>query len=519
MVKNISIDSNSGQADSNNTDKKCLRGASCGMENYEYSDRMLEAMQTSVVFFDPEGIVYRVNSLACRDLKIEKNPENCKVNRMLSIIHNNTDIFPGLMTQLYNSDTGQVWFPSEAFIRCHIGQVQFFVNGCIMRMQDGNYLLTFRNITDEVTHEHILSMILARTKIFPWFYDMDRNKMLIDEHWFSYLGIPKGDCTISSEDFFALVHPDEREMLSEALRRQLVDHEIQDSFSYRLRRGDGTWEWFSEQSMYMGKTDDGLPYRIVGVCQSIQDHKIIEENLRAARNKAQESDKLKSAFLANMSHEIRTPLNAIVGFSDLLATGYTEIKSEEAKEFAGLINKNCNILLTLVSDVLDMSRIESDSMNFSFSEHSLVKFLSDIHEKYKDKIPGQIKFNLLLPSGDVKIKTDSLRLKQALFHLLDNAVKFTKNGHIDMGCTCSSDGKNVCLFISDTGIGIPYGQTERIFERFYKVDSFMQGAGLGLSICKTISEGLGGEISVSSHPGKGAKFSLLLPLGAQKNAS
>ncbi len=128
MVKNISIDSNSGQGDSNNTDKKCLRGASCGMENYEYSDRMLEAMQTSVVFFDPEGIVYRVNSLACRDLKIEENPENCKVNRMLSIIHNNTDIFPGLMTQLYNSDTGQVWFPSEAFIRCLHGKLFLFDN-------------------------------------------------------------------------------------------------------------------------------------------------------------------------------------------------------------------------------------------------------------------------------------------------------------------------------------------------------------------------------------------------------
>lgn len=162
------------------------------------------------------------------------------------------------------------------------------------------------------------------------------------------------------------MHPDDRAMLSEALRMQLSNQEIQDTFSYRLMRGDGTWEWFSAQSMYLSRTGDGSPYRVVGVCQSIQDHKTTEENLRAARDKAQESERLKSAFLANMSHEIRTPLNAIVGFSNLLTGGEIDTGTEEAREYATLINKNCDYLITLVTDILDLSRIETGSMEYSF---------------------------------------------------------------------------------------------------------------------------------------------------------
>ena len=365
---------------------------------------------------------------------------------------------------------------------------------------------------DEVTREQILSMILARTKIFPWFYDMDRNKMLIDAHWFSYLGIPAGDCMITQEDFFERVHPDERTTLAEALRLQLSEQEIQDVFNYRLMRGDGSWEWFSAQSMYLSRAGDGSPYRIVGVCQSIQDHKTTEENLRAARDKAQESDRLKSAFLANMSHEIRTPLNAVVGFSNLLAGGDPDIGKEDAKEYAALISKNCDYLLTLVSDILDLSRFEAGSMEFCFTNQSLRQILSDIYEKYADRIPEGVKFNLLVPPRDIRIDTDALRLRQVMEHLVGNAVKFTKKGHIDLGYSLTGDRKEVRLLVADTGCGIPSDMTEKIFDRFYKIDSFKQGAGLGLSVCKTVIEGMGGRIAVSSHPGKGSRFTVIIPM-------
>ena len=145
-------------------------------------------------------------------------------------------------------------------------------------------------------------MALSQTKIFPWFFDLGHNRMVIDERWFAHLGLPAGDGTIGTEDFFRLVHPEDRGRLADAFAKQLAGEMNPDTFTYRLRRGDGTWEWFEEQSVYLGQTGDGSPCRIVGICQSIHAHKTSEDGLRAARDKARESDRLKSAFLANMSH-------------------------------------------------------------------------------------------------------------------------------------------------------------------------------------------------------------------------
>ena len=476
-----------------------------------YSDLMLEAMQTSAIFFNDDGTIYRSNTLARKDLHVTGELVGRNFSDLLAIVSHENDILPEIMARLDDAGTAQVQLPAGAVIRCNFSNLQFFASGCITRLECGRHLFSFRNIMDEVTREQILSMVLARTKIFPWFYDMEQDKMLIDAHWFSYLGIPAGDCMITQEKFFARVHPDDRSTLAEALRLQLSEQEIQDVFNYRLMRGDGSWEWFSAQSMYLSKAGDGSPYRVVGVCQSIQDYKTTEENLRAARDKAQESDRLKSAFLANMSHEIRTPLNAIVGFSDLL-TGEEAIDSAEAREYAALISKNCDYLITLVTDILDLSRIETGAMEFCMAEHSLLQILKDIHEKFVNRMPQGVKLNLLLPLDDIRIETDALRLRQVVEHLVGNAAKFTKEGHIDLGCSQSGDGLGVRLFIADTGCGIPADSTERIFDRFYKIDSFKQGAGLGLAVCKTIIEGIGGRIAVSSQPGKGSRFTVRIPM-------
>lgn len=497
-------------------DKDDRHGVCCCPGSGYYSDLMLEAMQTSVIFFNNDGTIYRTNTLARKDLHLTEEIIGQRLSELLSVINNETDIFSELMDGLDISATDQVQLPAGTIVRCASSKVQFYASGCITRLECGKHLFSFRNIMDEITREQILSMILARTKIFPWFYDMDRNKILIDAHWFSYLGIPAGDCTITQEEFFARVHPDERKTLAEALQSQLFEQEIQDIFYYRLMRGDGTWEWFSEQSMYLGRANDGSPYRVVGVCQSIQDHKTTEENLRSARDKAQESDRLKSAFLANMSHEIRTPLNAIVGFSHLLTGEGIDLRKEEAREYAALINKNCDYLITLFTDILDLSRIETGSMEFCFTDHSLSQILSDIYEKYTMKMPEGVKFNLLIPPGDIRIHTDAQHLRQVTDHIVENAIKFTAKGHIDLGYMLTGDGNEVRLFVSDTGCGIPPDMTEKIFDRFYKIDSFKQGAGLGLSVCKTIIESMGGKINVSSQPGKGSRFTVKIPVKLQK---
>ena len=262
-----------------------------------------------------------------------------------------------------------------------------------------------------------------------------------------------------------------------------------------------------------------MPYRVVGVCMSTQAHKDIEEALTTAKNKAEQNDKLKSAFLANISHELRTPLNAIVGFSNLLTGGEVSTDSEEGKEYMELINKNCDYLLALISDILDLSRIEAGTMEYHFTSFSLRQFLSDFYQNHKHAIPEGVEFNLLLPTEDTLIESDTLRLRQVLDNLLNNAKKFTSKGHIDLGYTLSSNGKSVRLFMSDTGRGIPNDQLEKIFERFYKVDTFVQGVGLGLSICKIIIEQLGGTISVSSRHQESSRFTLRLPLRQQDKYS
>ena len=151
-------------------------------------------------------------------------------------------------------------------------------------------------------------MAMAQTKIFPWFFDLDNGRMVIDARWFDHVGIPRGDCSMSPGIFFDMLHPDDRETLSAAFAKQLSGILTPEAYAYRVRRCDGTWEWFEGQSVYLGQAHDGSPYRVVGICQSIQPHKEIEGHLREARDKARENDRLKSAFLANMSHEIRTPI-------------------------------------------------------------------------------------------------------------------------------------------------------------------------------------------------------------------
>lgn len=473
-------------------------------------------MQTGAIFFDNDGMIYRTNTLARKDLRIDTDPVGEYLPQLLTLDCNDSDLLPELFRRLEEPGVDQVRLPAGTMMRSLASNIRFFASGSLTRLDCGRWLLSFRNIMDEITREQILSMVLARTKIFPWFYDLDEDRMLIDIHWFSYLGLPAGDGTMTQEQFFSRVHPDERQMLAEALRAQLTSQEIQDTFSYRLLRGDGTWEWFSEQSMYLGRTEDGSPYRVVGVCQSIQEYKTAEATLRQARDKAQESERLKSAFLANMSHEIRTPLNAIVGFSNLLTGGEVDPRDEEVREYSALISRNCDYLITLVTDILDLSRIEAGAMKYSLARHSLNRILGDVYDKYAERMPQGVELNLRLPADDVQMLTDDIRLRQVMENLLGNAIKFTRRGHIDLGCSRDAWSGCVRLFVSDTGPGIPPEERERIFDRFYKIDPFKQGAGLGLSVCKTIVEGMGGRISVSSQPGSGSRFTVTFPAQPEK---
>lgn len=227
-----------------------------------------------------------------------------------------------------------------------------------------------------------------------------------------------------------------------------------------------------------------------------------QEELIIALHKAEESDRLKSAFLANMSHEIRTPLNAIVGFSGIL----DEVEEkEERDEYIALIKRNSDLLLQLLSDILDLSRIEAGVLEFTFSETDAYKVCNNVVVSLANKCRSGVKLYLNPSITSMPLSTDANRLMQVLINLVNNAIKFTSKGSIEVGYFSSND-ELIEFYVKDTGIGIPADKSSVIFDRFAKLNTYVEGTGLGLSICETIVHMLGGEMGVESEEGVGSRF-------------
>ncbi|KKB55060.1 ATP-binding protein [Parabacteroides gordonii] len=239
---------------------------------------------------------------------------------------------------------------------------------------------------------------------------------------------------------------------------------------------------------------------------SLEQQKIVESELRVAKEKAEESDHLKSAFLANMSHEIRTPLNAIVGFSGLLAMAENY---EERDEYINIINNNNELLLQLINDILDLSKIEANTLEFVYSDIDINQLLCDIEQTSRLKAADGVQVSFVEKLPHCIIRTDKNRLSQVVTNFINNAIKFTKEGSIYFGYKHKEN--NLYFYVSDTGCGIDKDVKDSVFQRFVKLDSFAQGTGLGLSICQMIVHKLGGEIGVDSELGQGSTFWFTLP--------
>ena len=245
---------------------------------------------------------------------------------------------------------------------------------------------------------------------------------------------------------------------------------------------------------------------IVSIEWDITELEMIKRELQSSKEKAEMSDSLKSAFLANMSHEIRTPLNAIVGFSHLIAESDD---AEERKTYYNIVNANNERLLQLINEILDLSKIESGTIEFSFGPASLHNLCREVHDAHIFRTPQGV--SLVYESSDesLMIETDKNRVFQVISNLIGNAVKFTKEGSISYGYKLADN--QIVFHVTDTGTGIEPEKVGRVFERFAKLNNHAQGTGLGLSICKSIVERLGGKISVNSEFGKGTTFTFTLP--------
>ena len=301
-------------------------------------------------------------------------------------------------------------------------------------------------------------------------------------------------------------HPDDRTLLIRFLDDARKGLTTKLSKEMRVLREDGTYTWTHVNLLVKKYAPQDRIIEIISINYDITELKRTEEMLVKARDKAEASDRLKSAFLANMSHEIRTPLNAIVGFSSLLTS--TE-NAAEKELYNSLIGHNNKLLLNLINDVIDLSKIESGYLELRPDWVNLTELLDESVAEYAHQVPSGVELLTNYPAHDSLVELDSLRIKQILSNFLSNALKNTATGHVEV--FYEVDHQSVRIGVKDTGRGIPQNMLEKIFERFEKLDSFAKGAGLGLPICKLIVEKMNGRILVDSQLGIGTTFIIELP--------
>lgn len=361
-----------------------------------------------------------------------------------------------------------------------------------------------------------LSSVLSIAQVIPWAGNLNTQTFSCDydayHHESATAPGADGRYEITFDQYFERVHPDYRTQAYD----QFIDliegriSEFHDTYPIHWFN-DREFEWVEAQSSILQNDEKGNPSRMIGSARVITSQKRMEESLREAKEQAERSNTLKSAFMANMSHEIRTPLNAIVGFSEILAQTDDE---NEKQEYLNIIHNSNNMLLQLIGDILDLSKIEAGTLEFSFADYDLNALMDELEQTARIKITNpaiEVACNHQIPG--CTIHTDRGRLLQVLHNFINNAAKFTERGHIHFGFRRHTDNRWY-FYVEDTGCGIPADKLDSVFDRFVKLSKSAQGTGLGLAISKSIIERLGGEIGVFSAKGQGSTFWFLLPVGS-----
>ena len=483
-------------------------------------DNIFHSIRDAVITYDTDFKIHFINKTTVEMLHLtgkvsdssSRPYEGQPAGSLLSLFNDGNDILMPMLKKVRQEGIS-LEVPENSFIQEIHSKNYFPISGEIVPLYDKNkqtgLVFTFRNISDVALQKRFFSLAVEESSIYPWEYNLATEMFTFPVGYMNHMGF-EGRTTLSKEEMGKYIHPEDWQETVTRLASIPEGKHSRNRISFRQRNGSGNYEWWEFRISILSGLTEGDPYGILGVCQSIQRYKATEEELILARDRALQADKLKTAFLANMSHEIRTPLNSIVGFSDILKD-YKMFSEEEIEQFIATINKNCELLLALISDILDLSRVEAGSMDFQFSPYYLPIILQEIYDSQKLSMPPGVELIKQVPEGSERtIYTDSVRLKQVLNNLINNAVKFTAKGSITFGYN-EEEKDYTTFYVEDTGTGISREDQERIFERFYKVDSFTQGAGLGLSITQTIVNRFNGTIKVSSELGKGTRFSVRVP--------
>lgn len=360
-----------------------------------------------------------------------------------------------------------------------------------------------------------LALALNVANIIPWKWNLTNHTILCDLNKAAKMAAGmslanNASLAVDEECYFSKVHKEDRERVRAAYRNLIEGHTEKVCEEFRVVSNEsGHWhmEWVEAQATVETRDCDGRPLSLVGTSLVISERKQMEQELLTARDRTEESNRLKSAFLANMSHEIRTPLNAIVGFSGILASTDEE---QEKQEYMSIIESNNTLLLQLISDILDLSKIEAGTFEFNYGMLDVNRMCEEavrsLRLKVQDK-PVELLFGD--HEAQCRIVGDKNRLLQVITNFINNAVKFTEQGSITLGYR--REAGDLLFYVEDTGKGISEEHLRTVFDRFVKLNSFAQGTGLGLSISKSIVEQMGGHIGVESEEGRGSRFWFTIP--------
>lgn len=376
---------------------------------------------------------------------------------------------------------------------------------------DTTELQRTQQLLQSVNNKLVMSLDVAN--ITPWKWNL-REKMIVCDVNKPVELYTKGirseeQVSIREDQYFDRILAEDKHVVNAAMQRILDGESDTARCEFRIYKSKSkhSYDWVEIRGAVEKRDENGVPVSLIGTSLIITDRKNIEDELRTAKDKAEESNRLKSAFLANMSHEIRTPLNAIVGFSNILAATEQE---EDKQEYISIIENNNNLLLQLVSDILDLSKIEAGTMEFHYSDMDLNVALWELREAAQDRAAKEVEvvFEKMLP--DCFIRTEKSRVVQVMTNILANATKFTTEGSVRFGYEVKNENM-LRFYVTDTGCGISKDQQEQIFGRFVKLNHFVQGTGLGLSLCQMIINRLDGEIGVESEEGEGTTFWFTIP--------
>lgn len=422
---------------------------------------------------------------------------------------------------LQNANSDGKLINAEADLKAKNGDIRHvLLSAENLYVQDKKYRYTVvHDITERKQVEAELSfsktnleLALQASQMGSWIFRIAENKRIFDNQTCSLLGIDRATFRGTTEEFFAAIHPDDRQQVREALKKT-IELNVSYAAEYRVVWSDGSIHYISARGKLLCD-EKGNNQMITGINWDITERKKAEQELIIAKERAEKSDRLKSTFLANMSHEIRTPMNGILGFAEILKE--PDLTGEEQRQYLNIIEKSGVRMLNIINDIIDISKIEAGLMKINLKESNIDEQIEYMCTFFKPEVEAKgmkLFFNKTVPGNKTVIITDREKLYAIFTNLIKNAIKYSKEGTIEIGY--SKKNETLEFYVKDTGIGIPKQKLEAVFERFIQVNSDNEttshGAGLGLSITKAYVEMLGGKIGVESEEGVGSTFYFSLP--------